>query len=128
MRGAGLMVASMAGFAVEDAFLKASARHLPLGQVMIVMGLCGMAVFAAMSLRRGERPLPRGVLAPMMLARSASEIAGRLFYTLAVALTPLSSASAILQATPLVVIAGAALLFRERVGAARWLAVALGFL
>ena len=40
-----------------------------LGQVMIVMGLCGMAVFAAMSLRRGERPLPRGVLAPMMLAR-----------------------------------------------------------
>ncbi|MBK6466023.1 MAG: DMT family transporter [Rhodobacter sp.] len=122
------MVASMAGFAVEDAFLKASARHLPLGQVMIVMGLCGMAVFAAMSLRRGERPLPRGVLAPMMLARSASEIAGRLFYTLAVALTPLSSASAILQATPLVVIAGAALLFRERVGAARWLAVALGFL
>ena len=46
---------------------------------------------------------------------------------LAIALTPLSTASAILQATPLVVIAGAALVFHERVGAARWIAVAVGF-
>ena len=121
------MVASMAAFAVEDVFLKASSHHLPLGQVMVIMGLCGMAVFAAMSRRRGERPLPRAVLAPAMLARSGCEVTGRLFYALAVALTPLSSASAILQATPLVVIAGASMMFGERVSPARWGAVALGF-
>ncbi len=52
------------------------------------------------------------------------EVAGRLFYTLAIALTPLSSASAILQATPLVVVMGAALIFGERVGWRRWTAIA----
>jgi len=52
----------------------------------------------------------------------------RLAYPLGIALTPLSNASAILQATPLVVVAGAALIFRERVGAARWAAVGIGFL
>ena len=125
--GPGLMVASMAGFAVEDVFLKAAARHLPLGQVMIVMGLCGVAVFARDVAAPGRTAISaRGGRAPVMLARSAAEMAGRLFYALAVALTPLSSASAILQATPLVVIAGAALMFGEKVGAARWLAVASG--
>ncbi|MFZ1470099.1 MAG: DMT family transporter [Paracoccaceae bacterium] len=122
-----LMVVSMAMFAVEDVFLKSAALHLPLGQVMVTMGLCGMAVFAVMARRRGEVALPRAVLAPAMLARSASEVAGRLFYALAVALTPLSTASAILQATPLVVIAGAAMIFGERVSPSRWAAVGVGF-
>jgi drug/metabolite transporter (DMT)-like permease len=52
---------------------------------------------------------------------------GRLFYSLAIALTPLSTASAILQATPLVVVAGAALLFGETVGWRRWTAILVGF-
>ena len=121
------MVASMAAFAVEDAFLKTAAGHLPIGQVMLVMGLCGMAVFAAMSWQRGEPAVPRAVLAPTLLMRSGFEVTGRLFYTLAIALTPLATASAILQATPLVVIAGAAILLKERVSPARWAAVALGF-
>ncbi len=40
----------------------------------------------------------------------------------------MSTTSAILQATPLVVVAGAALLFGERVSPARWAAVGAGFL
>ncbi|HEX9857749.1 MAG TPA: DMT family transporter, partial [Paracoccaceae bacterium] len=55
------------------------------------------------------------------------EVLGRLFYTLAIAFTPLSSASAILQATPLVVVAGAALIFGETVGWRRWSAIVVGF-
>ncbi|MGB3280165.1 MAG: DMT family transporter, partial [Pseudorhodobacter sp.] len=56
------------------------------------------------------------------------EVMGRLFYTLAIALTPLSSASAILQATPLVVVAGAAAFFGEAVGWRRWSAIVAGFI
>ena len=51
---------------------------------------------------------------------------GRLFYVFAIALTPLSAATVILQATPIVVVAGAALIFRERVGWRRWTAILLG--
>lgn len=127
-RGALYMTASMAGFAVEDVFVKAAADSLPLGQVLLSVGLAGMLAFAAMSARHGEPVLPAAFLSRPMLIRSGFEIAGRLFYGLAITLTALSTTSAILQATPLVVVAGAALVFGERVGLQRWLAVLVGFL
>ena len=127
MRGSLFMILSMAGFAVEDAFIKAAARQMPVGQVLIVMALVGMAAFAALARRAGDPPLPRGVLSRTMALRSGFELAGRLLYALAIALTPISTASAILQATPLVVVLGAALVFGERVSPGRWAVIALGF-
>jgi drug/metabolite transporter (DMT)-like permease len=126
-RGAAFMTASMAGFAVEDVFVKAAAAILPLGQVLLTIGLAGMLVFAAMARRQGEALLPPAFLSRSMLVRSGFEIVGRLFYGLAITLTALSTTSAILQATPLVVVAGAALIFGERVSWQRWLAVLVGF-
>jgi len=126
-RGALFMTASMAGFAVEDVFVKAAAQSLPLGQVLLTIGLAGMLIFATMAVHRGEALLPSAFLSRAMLVRSAFEVTGRLFYGLAITLTALSTTSAILQATPLVVVAGAALVFGERVGWQRWLAVLVGF-
>lgn len=128
MRGAAFMVLAMAGFAVEDALLKIAAASLPPGQVLITFGILGTAAFALLCVLAGEAPLTRAMLGRPMILRSLSEVTGRLFYMLAIALTPLSTASAILQATPLVVMVGAALLFGESIGPRRWLAVAFGFL
>lgn len=122
------MTAAMAGFAVEDMLLKAAARELPVGEILIIFGSLGAVAFAGLARRRGERVLHPALMTRPLLLRAGFESAGRLFYTLAIALTPLSSASAILQATPLVVVAGAALLLGERVGWRRWLAIGLGFL
>ena len=127
LRGAVFMVLSMAGFAVEDSLLKLAAVSLPPGQVLITFGILGTATFAALSVLAGEPPVTRAMLGRAMVLRSLSEVTGRLFYMLAIALTPLSTASAILQATPLVVMVGAAMLFGESIGPRRWLAVALGF-
>ncbi|WP_435260144.1 DMT family transporter [Thioclava sp. FR2] len=127
LRGAAFMTASMAGFAVEDMFLKAAANKMPLGQVILIVGLSGMVFFGLLSLLRKEPPLPRAFLHRALIIRSGFEIAGRLFYSLAIALTPLSITSAILQATPLLVVAAAAVLFGETVGWRRWSAVAVGF-
>ncbi|WP_295015427.1 DMT family transporter [Tabrizicola sp.] len=126
-RGAVYMTGSMAGFAVEDVFVKAAARGLPLGQVLLTIGLLGMVTFAAMAARRGEALLPPAFRSRPMLIRCGFEITGRLFYGLAITLTALSTTSAILQATPLVVVAGAALVFGEKVSPQRWLAVLAGF-
>ncbi len=126
-RGSVWMVAAMAGFAIEDMFLKSVTADLPVGQTLIIFGLGGMAIFAALTLRAGDKLLHPDILRPTLLLRSAFEIMGRLFYTLAIALTPLSSASAILQATPLVVALGAVLFFGEKVGWRRWLAISVGF-
>ena len=117
----------MAGFAVEDMLLKAAARILPLGEVLVILGAAGTLAFALMTWRRRERVLHPAMLSRPLLLRAGFEVAGRLFYSLAIVLTPLSSASAILQATPLVVVAGAALIFGERVGWRRWSAIGVGF-
>lgn len=127
LRGSLWMVAAMAGFSVEDMFLKSAAASLPVGQILMIFGAGGMIGFALLAARRGERILHPAILSPAILIRCVFEVAGRLFYTLAIALTPLSSASAILQATPLVVVMGAALIFGERVGWRRWTAIAVGF-
>ena len=127
LRGSLYMVASMAGFAVEDAFLKAAAQQVPVGEAILLMGLVGIAVFSAIALRAGEPPLPRAILSRTMAIRSGFEIAGRLFYALAIALTPISVASAILQASPLLVVLGAALIFGETVGLRRWVLILGGF-
>ncbi|AZL61099.1 DMT family transporter [Tabrizicola piscis] len=121
------MTASMAGFAVEDVFVKAAAATMPLGQVLLTIGLVGMVTFATMAFARGEAVLPPAFLSRAMLIRCAFEVTGRLFYGLAITLTALSTTSAILQATPLVVVAGAAVVFGERVSWQRWLAVVIGF-
>ncbi len=127
LRGSLWMMAAMAGFAVEDMFLKSAARSVPVGQILMIFGTGGTLAFAALAARRGERVLHPAILTRPILLRAVFEVMGRLFYTLAIALTPLSSASAILQATPLVVVMGAALIFGEKVGWRRWTAIALGF-
>ncbi|MGO4855502.1 DMT family transporter [Phaeovulum sp. W22_SRMD_FR3] len=127
LRGAILMVLAMAGFAFEDMFVKSAARHLPVGEILILFGLGGMLCFMVLTKRRGEPLYHPAVLSRPLLIKAAMEVMGRLGYTVALALTPLSNASAILQATPLVVVAGAAVIFREPVGWRRWAAIALGF-
>ena len=64
---------------------------------------------------------------PMHL-RVISEIVGRVFYSLALAFTSLASSTMILQATPIVVVVGAAIIFREKVSVPRWVAVFTGLL
>lgn len=126
-RGSLFMTAAMAGFAIEDMFIKSAARAMPVGQVLIIMGVLGILWFATLCRRAHEPAFPAALRSRTMILRSGFELVGRLFYALAIALIPLSVASAILQATPLVVVAGAAILFGERVGAARWALTVLGF-
>lgn len=127
LRGSLFMVLAMLAFTLEDVFIKAAAAHIPLGQVMVTFGLGGLLVFVAMARLRGEVILHPQAFGRAMAWRALFEITGRVCYTVAIALTPLSSASAILQATPLVVAAGAVMVFRETVGWRQWAAIGAGF-
>lgn len=120
------MIAAMAIFAIEDSFLKAASEMLPVGQVLIILGLGGASIFALVALINKEPLYIAAVVSRPMCIRVIFEIAGRLFYVLALSLIPLSAATVILQATPLVVVAGAALVFGEKVGWRRWTAILVG--
>ena len=124
--GACWMVAAMAAFAIEDALIKVAAAAVPIGQILVIFGAGGALVFALIAVLRGEPLFVPDVLSPAMLVRVVCEITGRLFYVLAVAFIPLSTATVILQATPLVVVIGAVVVFGERVGWRRWVAILIG--
>jgi drug/metabolite transporter (DMT)-like permease len=124
--GAVWMIAAMAVFAIEDALIKVAAQTLPVGQILILLGLGGVAAFGGVARLSGQRLFPAEVLSRAMRVRAAFEIIGRLFYALAISMIPLSAATVILQATPLVVVAGAAVIFGETVGWRRWTAILIG--
>ncbi|MCB1394760.1 MAG: DMT family transporter [Rhodobacter sp.] len=121
------MVLAMAAFACEDALVKAATQQVAPATVMMGFGLLGMAIFAVMAWLRRETAFPAGGLTRGLMIRSAIELCGRLFYSLALAFADLGATSAILQATPLVVVGGAVWVFGERVGWRRWVAIGIGF-
>jgi len=125
--GALFMVIAMTLFAVEDSLFKSVTPALPPGVATLIFGLTGTTLYVLMTLRAGEPVLHPAILRPSLMIRTFFEIVGRLFFALSLAYTPLSVTSSILQAAPLVVTAGAALLLNETVGPRRWIAMAIGF-
>jgi len=128
VRGIILMVASMAGFAIEDMLIKLASDDVPVGQILMMLGIGGTAIFWIALRLRGEAFFGRDLLATPVMLRNLGEVIGSIGFVSALALTPISSASAILQATPLAVTLGAALFLQESVGWRRWSAIAIGFI
>ncbi|MDP2733949.1 MAG: DMT family transporter [Hoeflea sp.] len=127
MRGIILMVLGMAGFAAEDMFIKLAASGLPVGQILVVLGFLGALVFAVYARLNGTSVISRGFFHPAVLLRNLSEMIGGLCFVTALTLIPLATLTTILQATPLLVTMGAALVLGEAVGWRRWTAILIGF-
>jgi len=127
MRGILLLTLSMAAFAAEDALIKLASGDLPSGQILLMIGVAGGAVFAIWGRLQGHRILSRQVLDGRLWLRNLCEVIGTFGFVTALTLIPLSTASAILQAAPIVVTAGAAIFLGEAVGWRRWTAIAVGF-
>ncbi|VDC33349.1 DMT family transporter [Pseudogemmobacter humi] len=123
-----MMTGAMAAFAAEDMFLKLAAVSMPPGEVLVINGLIGGGIFALLALRRGERVFSMDALRGAALVRNLAEAVAAFTYLLALAIVPLALASALLQATPLVITAGAALFLGETVGWRRWLSIIIGFI
>lgn len=127
LRGAMLMVMSMALFAVEDTLIKLLTQGLPFSQVLAMLGAAGCVMFALLLKLRGGTLFTRDLTAPIVLLRNLGEIVGSGAVVIALALGDLASTSAILQAMPLVIVLGAALFLREPVGWRRAGAIMVGF-
>ncbi len=128
LRGAGLMTLAMLGFAIEDAFIKMIASALPTWEIILFIGFGGACIFSCIALVRGMPLFSRSLLTWPILIRNLGELVGTMGFVTAIALTPISLASAILQTTPLFVTLGAALFLGEPVGWRRWTAIIVGFL
>ena len=120
------MVLAMLCFAIEDMFIKFLGGAIPVGQLLLLLGAGGAILMVGACLWNRQPLLSRDLLAPAVIMRNLGELIGTLGFVTALVLIPLSTASAILQTTPLMVTLGAALFFGEPVGWRRWSAILVG--
>jgi len=128
LRGVLLMTLGMASLALADVFIKILADHMPVAQILVATGLGGIVFFGLWARAQGQRLVSRDALHRAVVARNLCEMFGTICMITALALVPLATVSAILQATPLAVTLGAALFLGAQVGWRRWSAVGVGFL
>lgn len=127
IRGIILITLSMALFAAEDAFIKALTQSFSTGQVLIMAGLGGAAIFGAVAMVKGQPVLAPLFRSRMLMIRTLSEALGAMMFVSALAQVPMSSAAAVFQALPLAITLAAALFLKEQVGWRRWSAIFVGF-
>ena len=127
LRGILFMILAMAGFALEDLFIKLLSSHVPVSQILIILGFSGTTVFLIIAILTNAPILHRDLLNRPVIVRTFCELFAALFFTSAIALTPLSSVASILMTTPLMVTMGAAVFFGEKIGWRRWTAIMIGF-
>ncbi|MEM1316137.1 MAG: DMT family transporter, partial [Pseudomonadota bacterium] len=122
------MTLSMAGFATNDALMKALAPEVGFYQAIFLRGVGATLVMALIALCVGalRRP-PPGRDAPWLLVRGMAEVGATFCYLTALVNLPLATVSAIAQTMPLMITFAGAVLLGERVGWRRWAAVATGF-
>ena len=128
LRGILFMILAMAGFAFEDLFIKLLSTYFPISEVIIILGFTGTFIFFIIALLQNAPIIHKDLLNKHVIIRTTCELLGAVFFVTAIALTPLSSATAILQIAPLLVTIGAVIFFKEKVGWRRWTAVFIGFI
>lgn len=128
-KGALLMVLAMSAFTINDAYMKTLAGELPMFQALFLRGCMATVLVGLIAAYMGAFRLGHlgGKDWALILVRAAAESLAAWAFLTALFNMPLANISAILQALPLTVTLGAALLFREPVGWRRMSAILVGF-
>jgi S-adenosylmethionine uptake transporter len=128
VKGALFMMASMAGFVVNDALVKSLAGEVPLFQAIFVRGLVATALLAVLAAAQGVLTYRVGGGDRRRLAaRMAAEVGATACFLNALFHMPIANATAILLVMPLAVTLAGALFLGERVGWRRYSAILVGF-
>jgi len=128
LRGALLMMGSMAAFTVNDTLVKVALQEMPLFQLVAIRGALATALvyFLARQLGALHLNFPRHDRW-LVVIRCGAEVSATFFFLTALKHMPLANVTAVLQALPLTVTLGAALFFSEQIGWRRITAIAIGF-
>lgn len=122
------MVIATGSYLVNDTLMKLATDGLPPYEVLFLRGvmasLWGFPLLIALGYRR-QIPL---IVAPRVLLRNLLELGAILMYVVALANMPIADATALGQITPLLIILGASILFREKIGGLRMALIGIGFI
>jgi drug/metabolite transporter (DMT)-like permease len=126
LRGIIYMVLAGLSFVSCDSFLKLMLADVPPFQSLVLRGISATVwCFGLLVVTGQTREVPR-FLETWTLLRTLSEVVAISSFIIGLAHVPLADITAIYQISPLIVLAGAHLLWGEHVGAVRWALIGLG--
>ncbi len=128
MRGAVLMMGSMAAFVTNDTLIKLASDDMSLYQAILIRGIIATVLIAAIAWRQQALffrlpPSDRR----LVVFRTVGEVGATMCFLTALINMPLANATAILQSLPLAITLAAAIFLKEPVGWRRYTAIIIGF-
>lgn len=125
-RAATFMVLAMLGYLLNDTMMKLVGEDISLFQSVAIRGLAMLAIVIALVFRSGHSFNLLNYRNVILLLRIVVEIGLTLFFLLALFHIPIANLTAIIQAAPLLITLLAAVIFKERVGQQRYIAILVG--
>lgn len=118
----------MAGFVLNDTFMKLTSEDLTLFQSILIRGLFASTFIGLWAWRKRVLYINVSKADRIALAtRMFGEIGGTVCFLTALFNMPIANATAILQALPLAVTLASSMFLKEQVGWRRYTAIAIGF-
>ncbi|MBN8964743.1 MAG: DMT family transporter [Rhizobiales bacterium] len=122
------MIGAGATFAISSAFSKWLVATYPVGEVLFARNAVSLMLFCAFILPTTGLAVLRTRRLGSHVMRSTSQFFSQSLILIAFSMMPLASATAINFSSPLFATLASLAFLKERVGPARWVALAVGFL
>ncbi len=127
-RGPLFMVIATGAYVINDTLMKLATEGLPPYEVLFLRGLAAFCLGMPLLFALGHARQVPLLFDRWVLARNFAELIAILCYVVALANMPIADSSALGQITPLLVLLGASILFRERIGGLRMALIGAGFI
>ncbi len=122
------MVVATCSYVINDTLMKLATVGLPPYEVLTLRGVAASLWGIPLLFILGYGAKLPLLFERRVLVRNLAELGAILCYIIALTNLPIADASALGQITPLLVLLGASLLFRERIGGVRMALIGLGFI
>ena len=122
------MVIATGVFSTNDALMKLATTGLPPYEVLFLRGVMASILMLPLILLTGNGPQLKHVVDKWVVVRNSFEFFAVLCFVQALANMPIADLSALGQISPMLLLLGVAILYREKIGVARMALITLGFL
>jgi drug/metabolite transporter (DMT)-like permease len=127
LSGIGFMILAAGAFVANDTCMKLAMDEAPPVQVLFLRGIAACLWCLPLILIMGQgRSMPH-LLDKWVLMRAGAEVAAVLSFVVALAHMAIGDITAITQTTPLLILIGVALIWREPIGSVRLILIIIGF-
>lgn len=126
-RGPLFMLAATGSYVINDTMMKMATVGLPPYEVLFLRGVAALLWGIPLLIMLGYAKQAGLMFEKRVLARNLLELVAILSYVVALANMPIADAVALGQITPLLILLGASILFRETIGGVRTALILLGF-